>query len=462
MADKQSVEGNQSMFSPKIVYIRLEKNLTKERIQKEIVRSVKNAFKDTVHGERRSSKDKSCENFPVIKSDEVCEVAIGPEFIGIVLNNGRVYRIKCSSNTLELSKKPKKSTSEKSSDIFQVQSDEAYARRLQDQLNNRDGSRTRSLPSTLNINSPPVSVNTEELIAGSADSLFPEMKFLSVDGNQTSSLSLAEGLNVIEENAEEVDSDKKVMSDCLDSERTILPAGVSVNSQTEQCHDNKDQNSQRETSSKNSNTGAHSTTESSKSNQVDKTKGSTGVSENSQFKTGNSDSNEVRTSIATSSNYSSSLQAPQSSLATPESRNMTQTRSDISVYPQHSVSSSTFIHRTIFPADPFYYRPPRGLCHGPLILPRPSRALYNFDSRRLRETFGTRSGMRYHPQGRTVHYLGPHMRNAGSVAESSKRSKGQSGNNRKRLGIDNDNAEFFYPKLGELELLETESVSTIN
>ena len=451
------MRSRQTKSSPQILFVRLGKEPTKDSIQKKIFKCVKSVLEDSVNDKGKRNNEKSCEVCPGIRSDEVREVALGPEFIGIVLNNGRVCRLKCSSNTLDSSKKPKKTQSSKSEDIFQVQSDEAYARRVQDQLNTVEVNST-SLSSTLD---PLLTPSPDILMPETAESLLPEMNFFSSDSDQTSSVPFSS----IEDNPEAINNDRDAGLDSVSTprglvtERTSLPV-VSRNPLAQLGQNGAERPLQKETTSKNITADVVSNADSpNQSTKQDETrKRSFDSSSDSKVKAGSS-ATETRTSTSVSSLIShDKSQTSQSSLAIQESRNNSQTRSDITFFPRRSIASPTFIQRTIFPADPFYYRPPRGILNAPMILPRPG-TLYSFDSRRLRDTFGSRSSIRYQPQGRTVHHFGPPSRSLGNHSDSTRRGRAQPGDSGRKGGVEDENAKFFYPKLGELEWLETETVS---
>ena len=453
MADKPKLVCSEERFTPKIVYVRLGKDLTKDGIQKKIIKAVNNAFNGSVNGEGQVGiKEKPYQVFPMIKSEEVCEVAIGPEFIGIVLNNGRVGRIKCSSSTMESSKKPSKSLANKKDDIFQVQSDEVYARQLQDQLNSGE---LRSQSSTLNVNynSPLFPSSEEVLISEVAESLCSDINILSTNANQTLSCPSVEGFDAINRNPEATNSTSNTSSDSLESEKSTSKRTLLGKSQTEQNREGTTQNPFEQTASEITLADVfyNTDTQNQLSKQTNETnKESVVANVNSKVV---SNSSEACSSTSTNSKLINSSKAMQSNAATPGKKNTTQTQSDDSFYPQASVSSPTFIQRTVFHANPFFYRPPRVLCRGP------SGALYNFDSRRLRDTFGQQRAIRYQPQGSTVHHFGPTVRNASGRSNFNRRDRGQAGSNGGRSSEDEENAKFFYPKLGELEWLMTESVS---
>lgn len=138
MAAENDGEGDVlAISSPRILFVRLRKDKSKDAIEDEIFKCINKALEES--GEKKSfpEEPKNCITLPDFAGCRILQVAVGPEYVGILLDDGRVGRFKCVTKNLDSTKKlwkPDQCTSEPS---FQVQSDEVFARQLQSEfLNN--------------------------------------------------------------------------------------------------------------------------------------------------------------------------------------------------------------------------------------------------------------------------------------------------------------------------------------
>ena len=142
MANDEAEDASWS-FQPKILYVKCKKGLSQDKIQESIVHSLKEASEnydsDLPLGDFRI-ESLACDD--VMQDADIAQVAIGPRYIGVLLGNGLVYRVRCCSKT---PRKVKLSSTTTDKVPFLVRSDRSFARRLQEELNGRRSGRHRRL-----------------------------------------------------------------------------------------------------------------------------------------------------------------------------------------------------------------------------------------------------------------------------------------------------------------------------
>ena len=147
MADDDSEsDASTNFISPRILFVRLRKDKSKDAIEDEIFKLVNKVLDESCDDGEVSEEAKNyIITLPDLSAGQILQVAVGPEFVGLLFDNGRVCRFKCVTKNLDSSKKLWNSQRSQDEPSFQVQSDEAYARQLQNQyLNN--GATTSAAP----------------------------------------------------------------------------------------------------------------------------------------------------------------------------------------------------------------------------------------------------------------------------------------------------------------------------
>ena len=155
MAAEDEGEGDVlAISSPRILFVRLRKDKSRYAIEDEIFKCINKALEESGENKSFPEEPKNCITLPDFAGCRILQVAVGPEYVGILLDDGRVGRFKCVTKNLDSTKKlwkPDQCTSEPS---FQVQSDEVFARQLQSEfLNNGATTSTSSgRPNSLTSN----------------------------------------------------------------------------------------------------------------------------------------------------------------------------------------------------------------------------------------------------------------------------------------------------------------------
>lgn len=135
MADGQSENHPWTNLSPRIIFVRLSKDKSKDTVEDEIFKYIKKVLDESTDGDSELEKAKNCVTLPDFGTSKIVQVAVGPAFIGFLFHDGRVCRVKCVSKSAEGTQTLINSQGSSEEPIFQVKSDEVYAKQLQNQLN---------------------------------------------------------------------------------------------------------------------------------------------------------------------------------------------------------------------------------------------------------------------------------------------------------------------------------------
>ena len=131
MADGNSENDAWTNLSPRIIFVRLGKDKSKDAVEDELFKCINQVLGESNDNGSVLEKSKNCISLPDLGSSRIIQVAVGPEFVGLLFNDGRVCRVKCVTRNLDSIKKLPSSLGNSDESLFQVQSDEAYARQLQ-------------------------------------------------------------------------------------------------------------------------------------------------------------------------------------------------------------------------------------------------------------------------------------------------------------------------------------------
>lgn len=168
MADGNSENDAWTNLSPRIIFVRLGKDKSKDAVEDELFKCINQVLGESNDNGSVLEKAKNCISLPDFGSSRIIQVAVGPEFLGLLFNDGRVCRVKCVTRNLDSIKKLSSSLGNSDEPLFQVQSDEAYARQLQNEFLN-NGATTRTVPS-------------RSLVSGSAMSSSPSPSSFRASG----------------------------------------------------------------------------------------------------------------------------------------------------------------------------------------------------------------------------------------------------------------------------------------
>lgn len=137
MANGNSENDAWTNLSPRIIFVRLGKDKSKDAVEDELFKCINQVLGESNDNGSVLEKAKNCISLPDFGSSRIIQVAVGPEFLGLLFNDGRVCRVKCVTRNLDTIKKLTSSLGNSEERLFQVQSDEAFARQLQHEfLNN--------------------------------------------------------------------------------------------------------------------------------------------------------------------------------------------------------------------------------------------------------------------------------------------------------------------------------------
>lgn len=144
MADGDRENDAWTNLSPRIIFVRLGKDKSKDAVEDELFKCINQVLGESNDNGTVLEKANNCISLPDFGSSRIIQVAVGPEFLGLLFNDGRVCRVKCVTRNIDSIKKLPSSPGNSEEPLFQVQSDEAYARQLQNEFLN-NGATTRSV-----------------------------------------------------------------------------------------------------------------------------------------------------------------------------------------------------------------------------------------------------------------------------------------------------------------------------
>ncbi|XP_048584846.1 uncharacterized protein LOC5508594 isoform X2 [Nematostella vectensis] len=420
MADNEDESPCSPLNHPQIIFIRLGKDKSKDAIQNEVFKSVRRAFYGSTNSESDSKNDKNYLVLPDIESADIQDVALGQDYVGLLLNDGRVCRFKCSCSDVKGSVRVQPPSNEEP--IFQVQSDEAFARRMQDQLNSAGNLQLS--------NSAPSDSRTFENLSAQGPSF---RSFYPVGES-----SLLESVNFPTDSTNGLD--------------TLLSSTSSTRVRGERENG----------TSQNRNQGAESVAE---TNTTTPLTGSTSTS-NATSDSSSTWEEPRRENASNSSTQSQSATQGSSTLRNVHGRTLERLlahRQSVRNYRRHSrggelmaiplpqwLESPTVVQRTIFSPNP-YSRSLLVPSH--VVIPA-----YSFDQQRLGSTFSSRSGSSLTPRFLTSRARGRRLDSLefSSNSRPSSQSRDNIGGTIGSAIVDSD-SEFKFPEVGNMEWLQTAS-----
>lgn len=471
MADDEQTLNSINSTQPRIVYIRLGKDKTKDDIQDEIFKGVRKAFKGLEASENGGKQEKNVVVLPDFDARGIQDVAIGGDYVGLLLKDGRVCRFKCLCRNIKPSTKRKASPSSEEQ-IFQVQSDEAYARRLQDQLNVRNLSTSAAFGSSgasnvseetmfgltepdfrfgmpLNASNLLESANIPaEISTSSAESLanLRESNFENLTSlvSETAGRSGKNGTQNVVENSGGKIVNSTPLSSILerDSAQTSLkkPDNESVN-QSSTCSEKSSSNVKKFAKSSSDSTSTES------------------AREDESVRLSSRSTPDLN---STSSARTTTLNARQSSSLTNISTTRETVQSTLNFIPRRPPPSPTVVHRTILTADPILLRTSRPVFIPSHVIipsfPQVSTSVYTFDPRRLSSTFTSRTPVRVLQRSGRRQIASPYEYRRSRDSNVLRRDRG---NVAAEQNVEESASDFHYPNIEEIEWLQTENVSNI-
>lgn len=435
MADPEVCSTSSNFTHPRIIFIRLGKDKTKDAIQNKVFKGVRKALKDIGNKDNASKVDKNVLVLSSLVARGLQDIAMGGEYVGLLLKDGRVCRFKCICKKFRPSTKGK-NTAGSDEPIFQVQSDESYARRLQDQLDSAGNSfgdfnisgesafgfaqqpfRFGSLGNEPDVSNDPI-LNFSE---SNLDNILPE---------------------TIQETQTEDDQSK------IQSKIPTISKNISSNSSVESSS-SKNSASAFSSSKISSNSDTTRTTSSTKPSVASKVFSSYGALTGNQ--SSKSDTSLPSTNSMSRPSSESSVNQPRLSTSLSNLASLRSNAQSTSYLARRPPPSPTVVHRTILTADPIILRTSRPYFVPSHILipsfPQVSTPLFSFDPRRNQVRYLQRSNRRQLSSS-------PYSRRNQESSTSRNESR-----NSVDQGQDDSSSDFNYPEMGEIEWLQTETVS---
>ena len=163
MADSNCKGDASASSSPQLIFIRLRKDKSKDEIEDEIFKFVTEVWQRSCEKRNVSANDKNCISLLDLDSRTIRQVAVGPEYVGVLLTDGRVCRFKCVSQNTCASSKPPNSQTSVDSLSFHVSSDEVASSTISVASPICVGSTTSSAPVASPLTSGTVESRTVEM-----------------------------------------------------------------------------------------------------------------------------------------------------------------------------------------------------------------------------------------------------------------------------------------------------------
>ena len=430
MADGNSENDAWTNLSPRIIFVRLSKDKSKDAVEDEIFKYINKVVDESNDSEGELEKAKNCITLPDFGTSRILQVAVGPEFLGFLFNDGRVCRVKCVTKNVDCTKKLYNSQDNSEEPIFQVKSDEAYARHLQNQLN--EAITSRSVPG-------------RSLVLGGGATFRPSDRTGLGNGFLSNRTRHRVATPWMANRSSTVNS---------------IPTQVDHETQTTRGEELEKSNNTRSTpagdsgSSSSHETNTEKSTHSSNSDKsIDRDEGSTvgakpstsdNTKQDNKEKIGNSKPKVQDKSKQKQENPTGSLPA----------NNTSSHSSSAGSNPRRSVSSPTLLHRTVFTTNvPGVVRPwsPFGL---PVV---GSVSQFPPYISRGNQIFRASVPLQAHVVRAQLAEAGAFPR--GPTTANFQRSEDRSSSESKTTSC--SDADFCYPEIGDLEWLEVENVSEV-
>lgn len=428
MADHDTKNDVSAVLSPRIIFVRIGKDKSKDAIEDEIFKCINEVLEEPNGSESASQGVKNCITLPDFAGCRILQVAVGPEYLGLLFHDGRVGRFKCVTKNLDSTKKLWSSQRSEDEPNFQVQSDEAFARQLQNELLNGGatssklnfpgrspvwaGSSFKFSPKNRNARS---SFRTG-FANGSASNRTPQ-RFVP------SSMSPAGNSNTI-----------AVTRECeteeVDLERSSGTSSAQVDSKS--CGSQTEASAQTNSPSK-----------------------SVDPKENMPLPLSSNTDEESQEGIQVSERDKSKVQGSshQKRVSSEESlprsgRSMSSSQSSNT---RQSISSPTLLHRTVFTTN----YPIMRQFSAPFLLPAGGVSIPVYSTSSNGPVFGSRgTSLRLEP-----HVVRAQLAEAGAFARGPRTASAQGSEDPESKCASYSDADFCYPEIGGVEWLEVENVS---
>ena len=403
MADGNSENDAWTNLSPRIIFVRLGKDKSKDAIEDELFKSINQVLEESNSDGEVLDKVKNCISLPDIGTSRIIQVAVGPEFLGLLLNDGRVCRVKCVTKNLDSTKKLPSSQENSDEPLFQVQSDEAYARQLQNEFLSNGGT-TRTLAGRSLVSGAAMSSSSRPSSLGVYVTNRTQQRFASLMSNtssKTTQTSVTRGPQTGGEAPGKTNNTSLTLVEGKGSNthETQTDSSMQTSSSVKSVNPNEDSSSGNVPSTSNA---AKASNERKTDNQKPTVQGSGNQRQENSLDSSSAGSN-----------------------------------------PRRSVSSPTLLHRTVFTTNipgnmrqwPSYLLPITGSV--PLIPPY------------------RRSNLQPHVVRAQLAEMGAFPR--GPTTANVQRSDDRASSESKTTSC--NDADFCYPEIGDLEWLEAENVS---
>ena len=435
MADDDSENDASTLLSPRIIFVRFGKDKSKDAIEDEIFKYVNKVLEESNDNGDVSEEAKSCiitlPAMPDFAAGRILQVAVGPEFVGLLFDNGRVCRFKCVTKNLDSSKKLWSSQRNQDEPSFQIQSDEAYARQLQNKILN-NGATTSPFPGR----SPALEGSLSSAYRSFARTGFSN----GLVGNRTAQRFIPSSMPGAS------NSGNSSAPDTHESQTTggVLekPSGAS--------------SSVVNTESRGSQANPSVQTRSSVIKTVGFKGGSSSTDAASTSKTSTVEASEEEKPDSHKAKEQGSSNRNQENSAEKLPGNGSSASSSQSTNSRRSVSSPTLLQRTVFTTN----FPVMRQFSAPFLFPAGSVSFPLYSNSTTGQIFGSRGSLRLEPRVVRAQLAEAGAFPRGPTTSSAQRCDDRSSNATKCASCCSD-ADFCYPEIGDVEWLEVENVSKL-
>lgn len=432
MADDGRENDVSTILSPRIIFIRLGKDKSKDAIEDEIFKYANKVLEETNGNGSVLEEAKNCITLPDFAESRVVQVAVGPEFVGLLLDDGRVARFKCVTKNLDSTKKLWNTQRNADEPSFQVQSDEAYARQLQNEILN-NGATTSTFPGR----SPMLGASTVSSSPNNWTSL-PRTGFGNGQvGNVTAQRFIPSSMSAVNDSVPaSVPRETQTTEDDLEK-----PSGTSSS-----LADNGSRSSQADASVK-TNSSVKSVDFSEGTSKAD-TLPSTSNSTEGNRREGKTDNHKSKVKDSSNQRQESSVENVPGNGRSVSSSQSSNTR--------RTISSPTLLQRTVFTAN----YPVMRQFSAPFLFQSGGVSFPLYSNSSTGQIFGSRGSLRLEPRIVRAQLAEAGAFPRGPTTASTQRREDRSSNESKCASCCSD-ADFCYPEIGGVEWLEAENVSEL-
>lgn len=433
MADDDSENDVSAIRSPRIIFIRLGKDKSKDAIEDEIFKYISKVLEESNDNGSASEEAKNIITLPDFAGCRIQQVAVGPEYVGLLFDDGRVGRFKCVTKNIDSTKKPWGSQGTADEPSFQVQSDEAYARQLQNEFLS-----SGATASTYPARSP--------VFAGSSISFSPNNQL----SRNSSRSAVGNGLVTYR-------TAQRFIPSAMPAANNSIPAAVTRESQTEGVDLDKSSGTNSSlVDSESRGSQADASVQTNSSSKSMDPNNETPTMENALPSTSSkTEKNQEGKTEFDKSKAQNSTNQKQENSAENVPLNGRSVSSSQSSNTRRSVSSPTLLQRTVFTTN----YPIMRQFSTPFLFPAGSVSIPLYSSSSNGPIFGSRGSLRLEPRVVRAQLAEAGAFSRGPTTASAQRREDRPPNESKCASC--SDADFCYPEIGGVEWLGAENVSEL-